>query len=524
MMTAGTRTMLKPTSTSAPHGGDILAELPVWNRFHVRPTAVYAVAVAVILGVNALVFYFYGVERELEAVQNKLHATAVTLSASIDGEPLKALRGEGAKRDPAYAKVHKQIAGVAAQYPSISSIYLLRATGEEGIFEFAVDYTAGDRDEVPGGRYDARRVPKMLLGATRPSVEHEVVRDRFGVTLSGYAPLRDAEGRPMGVIGVDVDASQIDGIKSRMLTTSLVMLLLTTLLMWLAAWINGRLVRKPLSRVIRASDAVAHGDFRHRLDLKRTDEFGILGEHFNGMARDLEEREVIRETLGRYVSEEVAEAVLSSAETLQLGGEERVVTVLFSDLRGYSTLSECLSPSEIVTLLNAYLGEMNDVIDDHLGCVIEYLGDAIMAVFGAPNDMPDHAERAVACAVAMRRRFEELNAEWEEDGFARLWRDHGIEALSARIGIHTGVVVAGNLGSASRMKYAVIGDTVNVAARLEQLNKPLETDILISGEVFEGLSDELKGRAEDMGAHQVKGRQQEVSVYCVARRRELVDG
>ena len=252
------------------------------------------------------------------------------------------------------------------------------------------------------------------------------------------------------------------------------------------------------------------------IKLARSDEFGLLGDHFNGMAEGLQEREVIRETLGRYVSEEVAEAVLASGESVHLGGEEREVTVLFSDLRGYSTLSEQLEASEIVAFINAYLTAMNEIIDAHLGCVIEYFGDAILAVFNAPNPLPNHAEQAVSCALEMRARFAELNTQWTETGMAELWRRNKLPDPSARIGIHTGPVVAGNLGAPTRMKYAVIGDAVNIAARLEQLNKALESDILVSQDVIDRLSDKLKDEAEDLGAHAVKGRQEEVKVYRMA--------
>jgi len=158
---------------------------------------------------------------------------------------------------------------------------------------------------------------------------------------------------------------------------------------------------------------------------------------------------------------------------------------------------------------------MNQIIDTHKGCVIEYLGDAVFAVFGAPNYMADHCERAVRCAVDMRKKLMELNKQWQTSGLARYWKDSGIEHLKARIGIHSGKVVSGNLGSATRMKYSVIGDTVNVASRLENMNKTLGTEILISAEVRSQLPEEITRLMTDGGERRLKGREQGVHVYSI---------
>jgi len=155
------------------------------------------------------------------------------------------------------------------------------------------------------------------------------------------------------------------------------------------------------------------------------------------------------------------------------------------------------------------------VIDEHHGCVIEFLGDGILAVFGAPQTYPEHAEMAVRCAVAMRDALRQLNKQWEQEGMAERWQDMGIDHIECRIGLHTGPVVAGNLGSKTRMKYAVIGDTVNVAARLEALNKEYDTTILMSDEVVTRLPNDLRERCDKVGITVVKGRQQTVVSYSI---------
>jgi len=188
--------------------------------------------------------------------------------------------------------------------------------------------------------------------------------------------------------------------------------------------------------------------------------------------------------------------------------------VLFSDLRGYSTISETLSPTETVEFLNEYMSVMNHEIDKEGGCIIEFLGDAILAVFGAPSALEDHPAHAMRCAMAMRAGLVVFNERMNAEGRAP-WQKKGMEGLGQRIGIHTGNVVAGNLGSKVRVKYAVIGDAVNVASRCEGLNKVLGTEILCTASTWELLPEDLKSQLSDKGAHDVKGRASKVQVYAI---------
>jgi class 3 adenylate cyclase len=177
------------------------------------------------------------------------------------------------------------------------------------------------------------------------------------------------------------------------------------------------------------------------------------------LAQDLEVRNrFIQATFGRYLSDEVVRAILSSPEGLLLGGEQRKVTILMSDLRGFTALSEDLRPEQVVRLLNSYLGTMADVIFAQRGMIDEFVGDAILAIFGAPLSRPDDARRAVACAVSMQLALRELNRSNEEQGLPR---------LEMGLAVHTGEVVVGNIGSERRAKYGVVGPPVNATSRIE---------------------------------------------------------
>src|SRR5262249_2522327 len=171
--------------------------------------------------------------------------------------------------------------------------------------------------------------------------------------------------------------------------------------------------------------------------------------------------ELVRRAFGRYVSEEVAESLLRDPEGLELGGEERDATILMSDLRGFTAMAERLAPREVIEVLNLYLETMVDVIGRYEGTIDEIIGDAILGIFGAPIVCPDHAAKAVACGLAMQLAMTDVNQ--------RLAEKDAVQ-LEMGIGIHTGRVIVGNIGSLRRTKYAAVGSNVNLAGRVESFS------------------------------------------------------
>jgi len=506
----------EPLQTSPLQHSEGLQSLRGWRRLHIRLTILYGGVTLLALTLLALSVFLYGGKSEITALQRRLLATVDSLSTSMDAEAIAALPAEGQTWTPLHKTLLSRFADVAHGDVDVESIYLLKPTQEPTKLRFIVDYVKHGPAGKPGQLYDAVDVPVMLQGFDQPAVEDRPVQDAFGTTLSGYAPVKTLAGRSVAVVGVDVDASRLAEIRKEVLRNIALSFGVAVLLLGGVATLVARYLREPLSRIISAARAISRGDLTTRVGLQRRDELGVMSEHIDLMAEQLQDREFIRETFGRYLSSKIATEVLSQRSGITLGGEERVVTVLFSDLRGYSSISEQMSPTEVVAMLNQYLGAMNEIIDRHSGCVIEFIGDAIFAVFGAPHYIANHAEQAVQCGIDMRLRLGELNAEWRQSGLARIWQDRGIPEISIRLGVHTGAVVAGNLGSQTRMKYSVIGDTVNVASRLEALNKELGTDFLISREVYIQLPRGLQDAVVDHGTHKVKGREHPVEVFAVA--------
>ncbi len=490
-----------------------LKELRAWQRFHIKLIALYGGAVFLALAVLGGAFYNIEINSGKEGLQRRLLALATSLADSIDAEAIVATPVEAGATTPLHQALLKRFAEVASHDPDVASIYVLRPTSEPTRLRFFVDYVKAGEAGKPGEAYEASELPVLLKGFTGPAVEHRIYTDRFGATLSGYAPIVNKTGQTVALIGVDVNAERLNSIQMRILQTTIIIFGAAALVIGLLSLAVARHVRIPLVRIIDATAAVERGELNIRLNSQRKDEFGLMSRHFDYMVAGLQERQFLREIFGRYVSKDVATMLLAQRGHPNLSGEERVVTVLFSDLRDYSIFCEHLPPVKMVEMLNQYLTAMDALIDQHHGCVIEFMGDAILAVFGAPYYRPDHPEQAVRCAIAMQNQIQILNREWRQTGLTRSWTGRGGEYMNARIGIHYGAVIAGTLGSPARMKYTVIGDTVNVAARLEALNKELGTQLLIGGEVYRHLSSDIASQLVDLGEFRVKGHEFPIHVY-----------
>jgi adenylate cyclase len=260
----------------------------------------------------------------------------------------------------------------------------------------------------------------------------------------------------------------------------------------------------PVQALAAAASRVAQGDFKVRLKVKKGggDEIQAFSATFNDMVFGLEERDRVKATFAKFHSKEMVEKVLSGQ--LKLGGERKFAAVFFSDVRGFTAMSEGMDPEALVKVLNRYMTRMVRVILDHGGIVDKYVGDAIMAVWGVPFSKPDDCERAVRACLGMRVALAELNAELLAEK---------LPLLKIGMGLNYGPLIAGNIGSEERMEYTVIGDTVNTASRIESITKEFGTDCLISKEVLEF----VMGRFVVEKAHEakVKGKTEPLTVYKV---------
>jgi adenylate cyclase len=272
----------------------------------------------------------------------------------------------------------------------------------------------------------------------------------------------------------------------------------------LIAAVLARNLSRPLRSLAEHTRVISSGDYGTRLKLDRADEIGQLAAAFNRMSEGLAERDRVRDLLDKNVSPEVAAQLMRDGGAL--GGEEREVTVLFVDLRSFTRLSESLPPRDVLLLLNRYFDRMSGIVEIYHGIVDKYIGDAIMAIFGAPVAQSGHPDNAILAALEMQSALARLNAELATEGRAH---------LAFGIGINTSRIIAGNIGSSRRLNYSVVGDGVNVAARLQDLTRmsQFKADILVSASTLKAARG--KYRVRDLGAAPVRGRDEPVEVFAV---------
>jgi class 3 adenylate cyclase len=263
-----------------------------------------------------------------------------------------------------------------------------------------------------------------------------------------------------------------------------------------------RSVSRPVAHLAAQVERVARGDLEARARVVSIDHVGQLGEGFNEMVAGLRQGVFVKETFGSYVTNQVLDEILKGK--IAIGGELRHATVMFSDIRGFTAMAEGLPPAAVVAFLNRYLNMMVDVVVEHRGTVDKFIGDAVMASFGVPLSAPDDALRAVRAALAMLDALGGWNAERAAAGEP---------PVEIGIGLCTGEVLAGSIGSSKKREYTVIGDTVNTSSRIEQLNKQLGTRLLVSEATWRAVEDKVVGRA--LPPVEVKGKAQPLTVYEV---------
>ncbi len=491
---------------SAPTGLEMnasdLDDLSIWRRFHVVVTALFGLPMLLVAGVAIALWYQRAVARETDSLQIRLRDGAIAMSYTLD--PAGWVGAPSVERCAPYKQT---FAGIASSQGDVASIYMVRhlAGADASTLEFMCDWTAADRGAAatPGDHYNANQADGLLDAFTRPQVTNRIYSDAWGPTISGYAPVRDASGQVVGVIGVDMAGSRVEAMQREIKLGAFGLFAFTAVLLAVVARLAGAALRDPMMRILQATTSITAGRLEARAGLDRRDEFGILARHLDDMAAGLEEREYFRDTFGRYLSDKLAKRLLGDKDATRLGGEEVVVTVLFCDLRGTAPVGGQVDAPVVLQLINAYIGATHEVVDKHRGMVVEFLGDAVLAVFGAPEEDPNHAEHAIRAAIELRQRIAALDEDWQQAGAGH---------VRARIGVHTGRVVAGNMGGHSRMKYAVIGDAVNVASRVENLNDLLGTDILATSATLDRVPSDLKILAESKGDQVVKGRAIAVAV------------
>jgi adenylate cyclase len=440
--------------------------------------------------------------------RSKLLSVAMSISTLVDGDLLHGIRTAADEATPEYATLKSTLARVKdanrRQDTYIKRIFTVMRSPADG----KTVLISLDSDRDPSTAAHTGEVYRSALGApidfTKAVVEESFAVDEFGKMLRASAPVRDRAGNIAGVLVVEAQAEWVESLLRPVAFSGIGALMLACVLAVPVAQLLSRRASRPLAELHVAVDAIGKGEFATRLPVTATDEFGDVARAVNAMAEGLSEREKVKGAFARYVSRQVLDSVLAAdSRGVQLSGERRRVTVLFTDIRGFSSISEKLPPEGVVRVLNEYFERMVEIVFRNKGTLDKFIGDGMMVIFGAPEDDPHQEEHALQTAIEMQRELRVLAKKWEAEGIK----------LRIGVGINSGPAVVGNIGSPVRMEYTAIGDTVNLASRLESATKECGAEILISEYTYNGVRGSFQ--FEQIGPVQVRGRSEPVLAYAV---------
>ncbi len=372
-------------------------------------------------------------------------------------------------------------------------------------------------------------IMNMRNDGGQPPIEEGIFEDKIVIIGASAAGLSDIKATPFSSLeaypGMEIHATALNNLLDNLFIQTpgtwvayglaFLLIVLVVMAVDLSRPAKGTLYTLGILLAVIGIEALLFTGFRYVLPLGFYLSSGFLA--FTGSlgykyVTEEREKKIIKEAFNHYVQPELVEEIVNQRNTLALGGDKKELTVMFSDLEGFTTLSEKTDPEKLLRILNRFLGAMTEVIFSHKGTIDKFIGDAVIAFWGAPLDLKDHPIHACRSALNMVQRLEELNILLEKENLPK---------LSARFGINTGEMIVGNVGSENRFNYTVIGDSVNLAARLETLNRLFGTSILISEDTYKLLKDQFICRR--VGTFVVKGRTQEVLVFELMHERSEVD-
>ncbi len=495
MRAEGSTGFLKPAPHLGPTGvRGLLARMPLAAKLSFTTGLILVVTIAALTALRV------NYERQLiEDNIRAIFARAVELMVDSGESQIPATETE---LTPALVKAMFAQSGTSAD--SLNQLF----QGGHSPYDFTLRYAF-----ITNARY-------QVLSSTHAEYNNTTLTNT--VTLAGAAPtvrltdwtgerafeavlaIQNQGGQTLGYAIIGISTDPVDNLTRDIVTGSLWMMAVALAVAVTLTVFFTRRALAPLTQIAAAAHAVARGDLTQRIPETRWDEVGRVARSFNEMVSGLNDRERMRDLFGRYLSREVSEAVLAGRVTL--GGERKTITCLYVDMRGSTSFAEKYQPEEVMAALNGYFEVIILATEAHGGIVNRFVGDEAVCVFGAPRDYRDHADRALQAALAMRAGLAYLNSKRET---------LNLPTLKFGMGLNSGEVVAGATGSEERQEYTVIGDAMNVGARIQALNKTFpDYDILVSEFTVNAVKAEYN--LVDLGPVELRGKREMVRVFGIA--------
>ncbi|MFM7652294.1 MAG: adenylate/guanylate cyclase domain-containing protein [Vulcanococcus sp.] len=462
-------------------------------------------------------------EAHLKTAQRLKDATRL-LAARLDVDELAALRDPSQTKSPSHERAHAALSAALDQIEGVRFIYTLRRNqgpikDAYSRYVFVVDGTPYSSKDFTGigvvmPTSDSTDALHRVWQTGRFEADRSFVSDQWGTWMSGYLPLLRRDGSFESVLGIDISADQVMQERQRMLHRLVQAYALSLLFALPLAALLGNRLAAPLRVLNQRLHALAQLDFNS--EAQPIPSTRLIYE-IQRISRSLVTLQAALADFSRYVPTSLVRQLVLNRQALQLEGESRPLAILFTDIRGFTTLSENMDPSYTLRLLNQYFGVIHRVAVQTQGVLDKYMGDSALVFWGAPDHLEHPARAAAEAALDCRLQLEQLNADW---------RAQGIEVqFDTCFGLAYGPVVVGNMGPHERVNYTIVGDHVNQAQRLERVNRRFGTAILASGEFVAALGD----AAEDylivaVDQAQLRGFSTAVEVYeILARRRQATD-
>ncbi len=464
-----------------------------------------------ISGATGSFFYFQAKQALYNAIKKELLAVSKIGSKIIPGDILETLRKPSQMNSSEYKFIQSLIKKIENSNDEFLYVYTMRLKGSK--VSFIVDSPPSDdnhdgkitEDEIPYSIGDIYNNPpqSMLLGFVTPSTDPKPIKDEQGWTMSGYSPIYNSKNKRVGLIGIDMSVKKIESKVALIKRAGLISLGICVILTIVFSVYFSKKFIYPLNLLKQEFNKASKGMLSEPIEINRTDEIGELFQGFNNMILELKEKQILKSLLGKIVDTKIVSNILN--DELKLGGEVVNSVILFCDIENFTPLCEKLPPSLVVSILNEYFTFMVNIVQKWGGYVDKFLGDGLLIVFGHPYHDKNPYNASIGAAKEMITKCKEMNKKMAL----------GEYSIKNSIGIHAGPVVAGLIGSTERSEYTVIGNTVNIAERLEKLNRKLNTNISISMDIYNKLDPIQKKDFQYMDKHFLKGKANPIGVYSM---------
>jgi adenylate cyclase len=406
-----------------------------------------------------------------EQLRLRITDTANIIASQIDGELHQRIQRVEDDKSDAYLQLKNTVQVMRKHGTGIANAYTMRKQAN-GEFAFIVDGSAKDQNAT-GDIYPQSSVTSVLASALNadlvdksPRSESDIYQDDWGVWLSAYAPIFTKSGQFDGIVGIDVSAQSIQEQEFKYIATIASISLVCIFSMMPLGFVFASRIRRPLEQLTTEMEKIGRFELENEIFVStRIYEINRMVQRLESMRRGLR-------SFKKYVPSDLVRDLIELGRDANLGGEKKNLTIFFSDIANFTSISERLEPEKLVGFLGEYLTLMNDSLSENQATVDKYIGDSVMAFWGAPRNVENPATKSCHAALECQRKIRVLSHKWKSKGLDFEFK--------TRIGIHTGDVIVGNIGSETRMNYTIIGDNVNLASRIESANKFYGTSILVS--------------------------------------------